>query len=165
LSIEKDEYSFEEVGLAAYNKMDRYLLGSDLILMLLSISSIKGKTRVQKQVFLTWKELFYDATLDPAFFPWRYGAFSKVVEDLVKILEGQKYITIKRMRGEGSIFIITHSGRKKISEKMKELHLDYRHLPEKKIDWDEWSHKGILRYVYGKYPEYTTITEVPHLKW
>jgi hypothetical protein len=32
-------------------------------------------------------------------------------------------------------------------------------------DKDEWSHKGILRYVYANYPEYTSKTEVPHLKW
>jgi len=85
------EYSIENESLERYKLMDKHLLGSDLILMLLSLSPIKGSTKMQKQVFLTWKELFSDITFEPGFFPWRYGAFNKLVEDTLKVLEKQKY--------------------------------------------------------------------------
>jgi uncharacterized protein YwgA len=163
--MKENQYSIEDKSLERYKLMDKHLIGSDLILMLLSLSPIKGSTKMQKQVFLTWKELFSDVTFEPGFFPWRYGAFSKVIEDTLKILEKQNYIQIKRRKGQGSMFFITESGRSKIKHKMVSLGIDFRNLREKKTDWDEWSHKGILHYVYRKYPEYTSRTEVPHLKW
>jgi uncharacterized protein YwgA len=165
MPIKEKQYSFEITSLGEYGSMDNRLLGSDLILILLSISEIRGNTRMQKQVFLAWKELFQNITFDPVFFPWRYGAYSKLIEDTLRILESQKYIKIRRRKGEGSIFSITSSGQKKITEKMRKLKIDTQLLQQKKIDWDEWSHKGILRYVYRKYPEYTLKTEVPYLKW
>lgn len=163
--MKENEYSIENESLERYKLMDKHLLGSDLILMLLSLSPIKGSTKMQKQVFLTWKELFSDITFEPGFFPWRYGAFSKLVEDTLKVLEKQKYIRIKRRKGQGSIFTITESGKSIIENKMTNLGIDFRNLREKKTDWDEWSHKGILRYVYRRYPGYTLRTEVPHFKW
>lgn len=145
--------------------MDKHLISSDLILMLLSVSPIRGNTKMQKEVFLTWKELFTDITLDPSFFPWKYGAFSKVVEDSLKILESQRNIKIRKRKGEGSVFSITEFGRNRIQDKMYRVGVNLRDLPKKKVDWDEWSPKGILRYVYRNYPQYTSETEVPSLKW
>jgi uncharacterized protein YwgA len=160
-----DKYPVVEVDLRTYDLMDKHLISSDLILMLLSVSPIRGNTKMQKEVFLTWKELFNDVALDPSFFPWKYGAFSKVVEDSLKILESQRNIKIHRRKGEGSVFSITESGRNRIKNKMHKVGVDLRDLPKKKIDWEEWGPKGILRYVYRNYPQYTSKTEVPSLKW
>jgi uncharacterized protein YwgA len=163
--MKKEEYIITADSLQAYEKMDTRLFASDLILMLLSVHSIQGNTKLQKQVFLGWKEIFNDISCDLAFFPWKYGAFSTVVENAVTILLKQGYIKLLRRRGEGSIYSITDKGRKRINKRLAMVGLDLRDLPKRKADWDEWSPKGILRHVYRKYPQYTSKTEVPSLKW
>jgi len=157
--------TIKKQSLKNFEKMDKKLLGKDLILMLLSISPIKGNTKLQKQVFLAWKTIFNDVTVDLGFFPWMFGAYSKAVEDSTRILLKQGYIRMKPGRGEGLRYSITPKGLKKIRTKLRELRIGLRDLPEKKIDWDEWSTKGILRHVYRNYPQYTTKTKVPSLKW
>jgi uncharacterized protein YwgA len=152
-------------GWSAYKDLDRHLIGSDIILTLLSISDIKGNTKMQKQTFLAWKEAMQDVTFDPVFFPFRFGAYSRVVEDTLRILEKQKYIKVRRRRGEGTIFSITELGREKIGRKLKRLGTNLEALIAMKRDWDEWTPQGTLRYVYRKYPEFTSETEVPFLKW
>ena len=120
---------------------------------------------MQKQVFLTWKEVFNDIAVDPAFFPWKYGAFSKVVEDMLRALENQRLISVNKRRGEGSLFLITERGRDKIKGRLSKVGVELEELKKKKIDWDEWSSGGTLRYIYRNYPQYTSKTEVPLLKW
>lgn len=165
MPLKGEEYTISKDSLKAYEKLDRKLLGSDLILMLLSIHNIKGNTKLQKQVFLTWKELFIDVTHDPTFFPWKYGAFSKVVEDSASILTKQGYVRRAKRKGEGTIYSITDIGREKIKNKLDEIGVELGKLEKKKADWDEWSTKGIMKYVYRNYPQYTSKTEVPSLKW
>lgn len=165
MPLKETNFVIQEDSWQEYDKMRQHLNGSDLVLLLLSIAPIKGKTKMQKQVFLAWKEIFHDVTLDPGFFPWKYGAFSKLVEDAVKILKEQGYIDIRRRKGEGSVYLIRPAGRKKIESKISKLRLDMRNLKERKTDWDEWTPYGILRYVYRKYPQYTSKSEVPSLKW
>ena len=157
--------TIKKQSLKNFEKMDKGLLGKDLILMLLSISPIKGNTKLQKQVFLAWKTIFNDVTADPGFFPWKFGAYSKAVEDSTRILLKQGYIRMTPGRGEGLRYSISPKGSRKIRTKLRELRIGFRDLPEKKIDWDEWSTKGILRHVYRNYPQYTTKTKVPSLKW
>jgi uncharacterized protein YwgA len=159
------EFSFDTKNKKIYQKTKPQLLSSDLILMLLSVSPIKGNTKLQKQVFLAWKEIFGDIICELGFFPYRYGAYSRLIEDASKILLIEGKMKIEKRKGEGSMYFITKSGKITIKRKMKNLELRMRDLPERKIDWDDWSPKGILRYVYRKYPEYTTKTKVPSLKW
>src|SRR5574337_492477 len=90
----KQLYSLTKESKEVYKKLDRLLLTSDLILILLSISPIRGNTMLQKEVFLTWKNFFNDISVDPVFFAYKYGAYSKVVEDCVKMLEKQRYIKV-----------------------------------------------------------------------
>jgi len=165
MPITKNIFTITKRNLGKYHKLDRYLLTTDLILALLSVGSIRGTTKLQKQVFLTWKEVFPKITADPMFYPWKYGAYSKVVEDSVRILEKNNYIWIRKGRGEGMVYHISPMGTKKIKKRIRQLDINLEHLTKKKIDWDDWSTKGTLRYVYRKYPEYATKTRVPSLKW
>jgi len=152
-------------SLKSFQKMDSFLLGSDLVLMLLSISPVKGKTKLQKKVFLTWKTIFPKKTVDPGFFPYKFGAYSQTIEDAVQVLQKTGLLKIKPGRGEALQYSITPSGKRKIKRKIRKMNIDLRKLRDKKIDWDEWTTKGIMRFVYRNYPEYTSKTKVPSLKW
>ena len=148
-----------------YENMSRRLMVNDLILLLLYVGQVRGNTKLQKQIFLTWKQLFPKLTVDPMFFPWKYGAYSKVVDDSVKILATTKEISVKKGRGEGRVYQITPVGIKVIEKRIRDLKINLEKLRDKKTDWDDWTTKGTLRYVYRNYPEYATMTRVPSLKW
>jgi uncharacterized protein YwgA len=147
-----------------YMKADMYLDSSDFVLMLLSVSPVDGNTKLQKEVFLIWKEIFHDVSYEQPFYPYRYGAYSNVLNDIIRILEGQQLIKIKRS-GKRVVYEITNKGKIKMLDRLKSLNLDLRNLEDKVKDWKNWDSKGIKRYVYRNYPEYTEETMVPYLKW
>jgi len=156
---------FTDKSMKFFEKMEESLLGSDLVLMLLSLSPVKGTTMLQKQTFLAWETIFKKQTTDLGFFPYKFGAYSKTIDDSLKVLENSGLITIKPAKGEGVRYSITPSGKRTISKKLKKMDISLDELKEKKLDWDEWTTRGIMKYVYRNYPEYTTKTKVPSLKW
>ncbi len=165
MSTKLDSISLNKKSINIYEKLDQKLLASDLILMLLKISPIRGNTKLQKQVFLTWKKIFSDVTVDLGYIPWKFGAFSRPVEDSMKLLVKRKFVKIKPGKGESLTYFLTTSGNHFISKKLHKLEIDLRSLPQKKLDWDDWDTKGTLIHVYRNYPEYTAKTKVPSLKW
>jgi len=156
---------FTKKSLKNFQKMDNFLLGSDLVLMLLSISSVKGTTKLQKQTFLVWKTLFNKKTADPGFFPYKFGAYSKAIDDSIEVLQNAGLLKIKPGKGEGVLYSITPTGKRTINRKLKDMEINLEKLREKKTDWDEWDTRGTMKFVYRNYPEYTTKTMVPSLKW
>ena len=172
ITLEDPEFQFTE----KFENRNSELYASEIILLLLSISPIKGNTKLQKEVFLAWREFLKNKTSELGYFPYRYGAYSRLVEDTVKLLQLQNKIKIEKRRGEGTVFSITKKGkqlltnitkRKKTSDtklrKTKNRFGDK--LEDQKIDWDDWSPKAILKYTYRNFPEYTTKSRVPSLKW
>ena len=164
MSRKLETIRFSERSLKNFQKMDESLFGGDLVLMLLSISSIKGKTMLQKHVFLAWKTLFNKQTNDPGFFPHKFGAYSKTVDDSTQVLKNLGFIQITSGRGKIQYFI-TPKGRRVINTKIKKMGITLENLQKHKIDWDEWTTQGIMKFVYRNYPEYTAKTKVPHFKW
>jgi len=165
MSTKLDSITLNKRSVSNYENLDKKLLATDLILMLLSVSPIKGNTKLQKQVFLAWKKIFSNVTVDLGYYPWKFGAFSRSVEDSMKFLIKRKLVKVKPGKGESLTYILTNPGRLYLKEKLHELNLDMRSLPEKKLDWDDWDVKGTLIHVYRNYPEYTAKTKVPSLKW
>ena len=145
--------------------MDELLLGSDLLLFLLYISPVKGTTKLQKQIFIAWKTIFKKKTADPGFFPYKYGAYSKTIDDSIEVLKKLGLIRVKPGKGEGVQYFITPKGKRSVTKKLKRMKLNVDELKKKKSDWDEWTTRGIMKFVYRNYPEYTTKTKVPSLKW
>lgn len=84
---------------------------------------------------------------------------------MLNALEKQRLISVNKRKGEGSLFRIAERARDKIKGKISKLGIELDKLKTKKIDWDEWTPRGTLRYVYRNYPQYTSKTEVPSLKW
>jgi len=139
---------------------------SDIILLLLANGKTTGRTMMQEQAFLAYKEVLKDYSEDLLYHPDKYGPFSSLVGDSLKYLRNQGLIKIIN-RGEGhQTYILTEEGKRKAEEISRKLPDEIKNaLKNQKISWDEWDTKGILRYVCRKYPEYATKIEVPGLKW
>ena len=165
MSKKLENITFTDKSIEYFQKMDEYLLGTDLMLMLLSISPIKGKARMQKQIFLAWKTLFNNQTTDLGFFPYKFGPYSKTITDSTNILQSTGLIKIIPRNAEATTFSITPKGKRIINKKLKDMNINLKKLKEKKTDWDELKIRGLMKFVYRKYPEYTTKTMVPSLKW
>lgn len=144
--------------------MEALLLPRDFVLMLLYISPIKGATIFQKQIFLAWKTIFAQQSHDLGFYPYKFGAYSTTVADSIKILENSRLIRIKNEKRSVHYFA-TPLGKRDIAKRLKKMNINLDELKLKKLDWDEWSTRAIMKFVYRNYPEYTTQTEVPSLKW
>ena len=154
---------FTEKSLENLEKTDGFLAGGDLILLLLSVSPIRGRTKLQKQVFLTWKNIFNREVIDPGFFPHESGAYSRTVEDSTHMLQGLGLIKIKPGRDEGMRYSITPKGKRSISEKIRTSDISLERIKGKKSDWDELTTRGIIRLVCRNFPEYMVDTGVPDL--
>lgn len=165
MSRKLETIKFTERSLNYFQKMEESLLGRDLLLMLLSLSSVKGTTMLQKQTFLAWETLFKKQTTDLGFFPYKFGAYSKTIDDSITVLKNSGLIAIKPAKGEGVRYFITPSGKRAINRKLTKLEINIDELKKKKLDWDEWTTRGIMKFVYRNYPEYTAKTMVPSLKW
>lgn len=165
MPVEKLDYQMTEDSLEIFDELNKKIFGTDIILFLLSIGKIKGKIVFQKQVFLTWKELFFEKAVDLGYVPYRYGAYSKIIDDAAKYLEHEGLIKIIKRKGDGTIFLITDYGLKEVKDRIKNLNITLSGLTNRKQDWDEWDKEGIMRYTYRKYPEYTTEAILSRFKW
>lgn len=141
---------------------------AQLLLLLLKAGRVSGRTTLQKQVFLSYREVFGPrAVVDPGFRPDRFGPYSQLVADLPPVLRAGGWIRVQA-RGEGrSMFSICPRGVDDASTLLREHSVEQRFevLRKKKASWDEWSTKGILHYVYRNYPEYATRTAIPSMIW
>jgi uncharacterized protein YwgA len=147
-------FSIEDISLKNYNMMDWKLIVSDLVLALLSISPVQVD-KMQRTVFLTWKEVFADVSLDPVFFPSGSGPYSEVIQESLKILDTDKQIRLEGDNKSSLSYSITQKGKDKIIIKLNYLKIsDLRSLPDKKSMWDKWSTQKALRYIGYKYPNY-----------
>lgn len=149
---------------------------NEAILLLLSISSIKGKTKLQKEVFLTKEEFLKNDAPGFGYYPYQYGPYSTLVDDVIKLLQMKNKIRVEKRRGEGTIFSITQKGKQDLAKIAKKKNTSSKKLQgirnksenkleDQKIDWDDWSSTGILQYTYRKFPRYTIKSVVPELKW
>lgn len=163
MSINFKSLQISKINWNSYKKRRKYLSCSDLILLLLYTSPIRGKTILQKQVFLAGKMLENIYLSDLGFHPFRYGPFSLVVIDSITILKEFKLIEMDN--DPNLVFKITNKGRKFIERKIKINDINLQNVMKKKKDWDEWSTTGILKHVYRNYPEFTTKTKVPRHIW
>lgn len=165
MSIDEKDYQLTDKSLKLFEELNKKIFGTDIILFLLSIGKIKGKIVFQKQVFLSWKEVFFEKTVDLGYIPYMFGAYSKIIHDTAKYLEREGMIKFTNRKGEGAIYQITPYGLDESSKRAKALGVKLDKLEYKKADWDEWDKEGIMRYTYRNYPEYTTEAKLSRFKW
>ena len=164
MSMKLSSTQFTKDSLKYFQNMEALLLPRDFVLMLLFISPVKGTTILQKQIFLAWKTIFAQQSHDLGFYSYKFGAYSTTIADSIKILESLKLIRIKNEKKSVRYFI-TPLGKRVITKKLKKMNINLDKLKIKKLDWNEWDTRAIMKFIYRNYPEYTTQTEVPSLKW
>ncbi len=144
------------------------LTPAQLMLVLLKVGPVAGRTMMQKQMFLAYNEVFErEAVMDPEFRADYFGPYSPLVADLPYLLRSEGKVVISA-RGEGhSTYNLGRRGRDEAGylASRKVARRQWNRLTEMKRSWDEFTTQGILRYVYRNYPEFTTKTKVPYLKW
>ena len=140
----------------------------EAILLLLKIGTISGRTMLQKQVFIAYKEILKENVSDLLFHPDQYGPYSRLITDAIAKLRFEGKIKVISKGESHSTYYITESGKEYIERIIRKKRINDRiiqKLEEKKKDWDEWASDGIIQYVYRNYPEYATKTKIPRLKW
>ncbi len=121
---------------------------------------INGMLMLTKQFFVFVKEIKKDLEGVFNFFPYDYGPYSSVLQNLINKLNKEGYIEIKTS-GERQDFILTDKGvdrAKKVYEKLDEK--TKKTLEKLRRDATQLSYSGVLRYVYSRYPEYTTASKI-----
>ena len=145
----------------------------EIILTHLSQYEIKGKERLKKIIYITWKEFLYsdvdtnnqyDAIYKDVVF------FKKVCESVLENLKSQNMINTINRKNDNTIHQINRNGSQllnKILDLDEESRKNYRlfhmknneglTLKNARMDWDEWNRDGLDRYISRKYPEYFEI--------
>ena len=141
----------------------------DVILFLLYAHSerpICGRIMITKQVFLAIKEVLGDPHVEnPKFVPYRYGPYSFT---LTHALSNMRYDGLIDVRGkkntQSELFLLTDRGMKTAGDKFNALPEGQQNvLVDKRKSWDQLHQKGILSYVYDRYPEYTSNSRITHI--
>lgn len=161
----RDENGYTTVNPRCYshlNGVGRKFSVKESILLLLGVDSeIPLKmTLLMKESFLLEKELSHELKLNLEsfqFVPYRYGPYSRKLEDTLKSMDGLIVIS----RGNKKEITLTDEGKKeaqKLLESLSPSTVDK--LKFKRLGWDQWGTKGILKRVYTDYPIFTVNSEI-----
>jgi len=122
---------------------------------------IRGKTRLQKEVFLTQKNLREAGifTYYP-FRPYKLGPYSNELYDDIEWMEYEGVVEVRKVNlgadGICAEFKITDKGRKEIEGKIERQHLDraYDVAKEIKNRFNFVNVVDLVRLTHNLYPEY-----------
>lgn len=126
--------------------------------------AVKGATRFQKLVFLAQEEQRFADVFD--FEPHKYGPYSSDLAATVRGLEARGLVktdTETNTYGQDRvIYRLTTDGIARLHEEINEEDLEevLDAIEEIKTTYNDWGTERLLKYVYRKYDEYTTDTEI-----
>jgi hypothetical protein len=134
------------------------------ILLVVKLSGRALTTRIQKVMFILWKERRV-GEWELYFFPYKYGPWSYEVSDALKKLVGEGALAVEteqRARegrahtGVVRVYSLTERGRAAASgaERRALLKSPLAYLTARK--WARAPLEELIAYVYERYPEYTT---------
>lgn len=141
----------------------------DVILFLLYAHPkrpICGRIMITKQIFLTIKEVLGDAQVgNPRFVPYRYGPYSFTLTHTLSNMKYDGFIDVNGKKNtQSELFLLTDRGIKTAAKKFNTLTKTQQNmLIDKRKSWDQLHQKGILAYVYDRYPEYTSRSSISHI--
>lgn len=131
---------------------------SDLVLVILGAQDkpVHGRTLLMKEVFLLYEQVLKDRSSDPKFVKYRLGPYSFHITDLLRTLALDGVLERHGSTNSRSeSFRLTPKGTEMAEEVMKKMPDSERRLVSaKRMGWDQLGVRGILNYVYTKYPEY-----------
>ena len=140
---------------------DQKLLIRDMFLVLLYAkrdNPIYGRTMLIKQLFLLYNEVFDKfqeiPCQEPNFIPYAFGPYSFKSMKILDDLRFSKEIAVDGKRNtKKESFSLSEKGSILAKEKFETLPKNLREIiGEKRIGWDQLGTRGILKYVYEKYP-------------
>lgn len=129
-----------------------------------SRSAVDGATRFQKLVFLSQEET--ELPDDYPFHAANYGPYSYDLDDNLKLFRDrgliERNIRTNAIGNEKHVFTLTTTGIQTVQRMLKKPQYEplFEHATEIKRRFNERPLDELLRYVYAKYPEYTTETEL-----
>ncbi|MEM3065301.1 MAG: hypothetical protein QW177_08005 [Candidatus Nitrosotenuis sp.] len=128
---------------------------------------IKGKTRLQKIIFLFQQEIFKEKNKDLGynFVPYNFGPYSDILQKDVEELVDNEYLKVEAKQGLDGKYIynyhITDKGRKLAENLLYEskyakfqLNRPYKLLGKIKNDANYGDLDSLLKKVYSEHPEY-----------
>ena len=121
---------------------------------------INGMLMLTKQFFVFIKEIRKDLEDVFNFIPYDYGPYSFVLQKIVDKLNKEGYLKIE-VYEDRKDFILTDKGMiraKKVYEKLDKKTI--MTLEKLRQDATQLGYSGVLRYVYLRYPEYTTASKI-----
>ena len=136
--------------------MSSKLTAKDFILLLLNVDNqkpIEGNLFIQKEMFLIVKEVYSGIEKELQFVAYNYGPFSQQLVNLLEELEENSLIKINNSK-ENNQYMITEKGKTYINNKIFSNEIIQK-IHNLKIGSNKLGYKGLLRYVYFTYPEYT----------
>lgn len=135
-----------------------------IILMLHSLNTVVGKTRFMKLLFLLRRETGFWRGSFFKFWPYDYGPYSWEVEEDIKELERNDYITVRKTRIEEYEFsedekvlytyTLTSKGKALAPELLAECPPNSMQKMEKMHALNRMPLLELLRYVYERYPKF-----------
>ncbi len=123
-------------------------------------SIVHGKLMFIKQCFIASKEIVSDMNKSLNFYAYDYGPYSKVLAKTVNTLIDKGLIESKK-DGDHWDFFLSEKGEEEAIKYYDSLPLDVQNrLNKLRKSANQLGYIGILRYVYTKYPEYTTVSKI-----
>lgn len=120
---------------------------------------IKGKLCFQKEMFLIVKEIYPELDNELHFEPYHYGPFSKNLAELLDSLKEESLIEVKETANSFT-YSITSQGIKKLTDECNLPDNILQKISNLKKTVNKLGYKGLLRYVYFNYPEYTKNSKI-----
>ncbi|ALT68258.1 hypothetical protein [Methanobrevibacter millerae] len=136
------------------------LSAKDFVLLLLNSDNqkpIKGNLFIQKEMFLIVEEVWPELKEELQFKAYDYGPYSHVLVNILKEL--CKDFLVNFEDSEGNIYSITKQGQMYLED------IEFPEGIEKKVNnlkvgSNKLGYKGLLRYVYFSYPEFTINSKI-----
>lgn len=140
--------------------MSSKLSAKDFVLLLLNSDNqkpIKGNLFFQKEMFLIVEEVFPELREELRFKAYDYGPYSQVLVNVLNELRNEFLINFED--SEGNIYSITKQGQNYLKT------IKFPPGIEKKVNnlkrgSNKLGYKGLLRYVYFTYPDYTVNSKI-----
>lgn len=130
----------------------------DLVLVVLVAQDkpVHGRILLMKEVFLMREEVLKGRSSDPHFVPYRFGPHSFHVEGLLRELAADGVLEARgRANSNSESLRLTARGRELAAEVLGRLSEGERGAAAaKRMGWDQLGARGVLDYVYARYPGY-----------
>jgi len=127
-----------------------------------SIPKVRGKLLLFKQFFVFVKEIERDLDRVANFIPYDYGPYSFELQNALDNLVIRQDISLTRS-GDRIDFSLTENGMKTASKIFSTIpDLKKEKMEKLRQDANNLGYNGVLRYVYARYPEFTTLSKIKH---